>query len=219
MGVWISSTGTEIWEETNLDKTDTFSAVHGSLCHQNRVKWNLEMLLSAVLHPSKLHKQSLAKLAMHKHFLFFSSPRVMRKITVAKLIFFSLLVLLQPEGSLRQRISQKEPRWCWRRKGEQWNFNGAVLSFSFPPKKSNYGTITSPLSAVFAYLWVWLQSTQFVCYMCKGQMYCWVYGNATIGTFLKAWIQSGYFKYHFNTIRSLLYILHPPIIDDELYNW
>lgn len=186
LGVWISSTGTEIWEETNLDKTDkspSFSAVHDSLCRQNRVKWNLEMLmLQFFILPS------LAKLAMHKHFFF--SLWVMREITVAKLIFFSLLVLLQPEGSLRQRISQNEPRWCWRRKGEQWNFNGAVLSFSFPPKKSNYGTITSPLSAVFAYLWVWLQSTQFVCYMCKGQMYCWVNGNAdTIGTFLKAWIQ------------------------------
>lgn len=77
----------------------------------------------------------------------------MREITVAKLIFFPLLVRQQPEGSLRQRISQKEAKMVLveRGKEEQWNFNVAVLSFHCPPKESNYYHSHSAC-AVFAYL-------------------------------------------------------------------
>lgn len=50
---------------------------------------------------------------MHKHL--FLPPRGMREITVAKLIFSLLLVLLQPEGLLRQRMRQREARWYWMR--------------------------------------------------------------------------------------------------------
>lgn len=54
---------------------------------------------------------------MHKrHFL---PPKGMREIAVAKLIFSLLLVLLQPEGSLRQRISQTEERWSWKREAKE----------------------------------------------------------------------------------------------------
>lgn len=74
---------------------------------------------------------------MHKHFF---SPWGTREITMAKLIFSSLLVLLQPEGSLRQRISQREERWCWRREGK--GSSGILMWLCLVshclPKKSNY---------------------------------------------------------------------------------
>lgn len=70
---------------------------------------------------------------MHKHP--FLPPRGTREIAVAKLIFSLLLVLLQPEGLLRQRGEMVLEE---RRKGEQRNFNVAMSVSRCLLKKSSY---------------------------------------------------------------------------------
>lgn len=142
-------------------------------------------------------------------------PRGTSEITVAKLIFS--LLLLQPEGSLRQRIGGREGRWCWRREGK--GSRGILMCLSLAACQRKAITITAPFSALLCvcvctylrgsvclcvYVWLHLSTQGFGMLNVQRAdwlVHCRVFGNSW---YCRCLFLPYNFPWHLKAVKSLL---------------